>query len=158
MQSSCIGHPIIRRIIPKMTSRIIAFSKSSPLPPQSLLWVDFGLALVAFSTICILDSRTNLHVCISDLVSSYPIDNLVQQYAAQNWVYLLVLAPLHAIRLGPSCTLAVPNRAENIGDCPGISYWLPPISKSLPNAAIRTAAARWTAQIITEGSSWSPYF
>ena len=84
-----------------MTSRIIAFSKSSPLPPQSLLWVDFGLALVALGTICILHSRTNLHVCIGDWVSPFTIDNLVQQYAAQNLVYLLVLAPLHAIRLGP---------------------------------------------------------
>ena len=65
------GHPIIRRIIPKMTSRIIAFSKSSPFPPQSLLWVDFGLVLVACSTICILDSRTDLHVCLGDWVSPF---------------------------------------------------------------------------------------
>ena len=68
------------------------------------------------------------------------------------------ISPLCAIRLRLPCTLGGPDSGVNIGDCPGISYWLPPISKSLPNAAIHSwpearPMARPSLWTITLGSN-----
>ena len=77
-------------------------------------------------------------------------------------IYLLryggCISPLRAIRLRLPCTVGGPDSGVNIGDCLGISYWLAPISKSLPNAAILSwpeaqPMARPSLSTITLGSN-----